>query len=231
MMATRRGVPLIQSRAFCSESFIEVRLYPNLYLNIASQYPRARVFWCKINQSLTAKERIRMSRTLVLNATYEPLGVITERRALILVLNHRATMIEESGSVLHFSGGEIELPSVIRLNKFVRIPYRHAVPLSRRAIFARDGGRCVYCTAPATSIDHVIPRSRGGGHNWENVVSACHKCNHSKEANRNYYVGENCLCNAQAWAWDIAIFKSARKKLHGLSINALCRGCCHTKWL
>ena len=73
-----------------------------------------------------------MSRTLVLNATYEPLGVITERRALILVLNHRATMIEESGSVLHFSGGEIELPSVIRLNKFVRIPYRHAVPLSRR---------------------------------------------------------------------------------------------------
>ena len=121
-----------------------------------------------------------MSRTLVLNATYEPLGVITERRALILVLNHRATMIEESGSVLHFSGGEIDLPSVIRLNKFVRIPYRHAVPLSRRAIFARDGGRCVYCSAPATSIDHVIPRSRGGGHNWENVVSACHKCNHLK---------------------------------------------------
>ena len=55
-----------------------------------------------------------------------------------------------------------------------------ADPLSRRAIFARDGGRCVYCTAPATSIDHVIPRSRGGGHNWENVVSACHKCNHLK---------------------------------------------------
>ena len=180
MMATRRGVPLIQSRALCSESFIEVRLYPNLYLNIASKYPRVRVFWGKINQLLKAKERKAMSRTLVLNATYEPLGVITERRALILVLNHRATMIEDSGSVLHFSGGEIELPSVIRLNKFVRIPYRHAVPLSRRAIFARDGGRCVYCTAPATSIDHVIPRSRGGGHNWENVVSACHKCNHLK---------------------------------------------------
>jgi 5-methylcytosine-specific restriction endonuclease McrA len=121
-----------------------------------------------------------MLRTLVLNATYEPLGVISDRRALILVLNSRATMVEDSGTVLHYSSGEIALPSVIRLNKFVRIPYRHSVPLSRRAIFARDGGRCVYCAAPATSIDHVIPRSRGGAHNWENVVSACHRCNHTK---------------------------------------------------
>ena len=123
---------------------------------------------------------VQMLRTLVLNATYEPLGVISDRRALILVLNSRATMVEDSGTVLHYSSGEIALPSVIRLNKFVRIPYRHSVPLSRRAIFARDGGRCVYCAAPATSIDHVIPRSRGGAHNWENVVSACHRCNHTK---------------------------------------------------
>ncbi len=89
-------------------------------------------------------------------------------------------MVEESETVLHYSGGEITLPSVVKLTKFVRIPYRHAVPLSRRALFARDGGRCVYCQAQATSIDHVIPRSRGGSHTWENVVSACHKCNHSK---------------------------------------------------
>ena len=121
-----------------------------------------------------------MSRALVLNATYEPLGVVTDRRALILVLNNRATVVEISTEILHFANGEIALPAVIRLNKFVRIPYRHAVPLSRRAIFARDGGRCVYCTASATSIDHVIPRSRGGGHTWENVVSACHRCNHIK---------------------------------------------------
>ena len=121
-----------------------------------------------------------MSRALVLNATYEPLGVVTERRALLLVLNTRATMVESSGNILHFAKGQIELPSVIRLNKFVKIPYRHAVPLSRRAIFARDNNRCVYCGVTATSIDHVIPRSRGGGHNWENVVSACHKCNHLK---------------------------------------------------
>lgn len=122
----------------------------------------------------------RVPQALVLNATYEPLGVVTDRRALLLVLNQRAITVEESDTVLHHAGGELTLPTVIRLTKFVRIPYRHAVPLSRRAIFSRDGGRCAYCSATATSIDHVIPRSRGGGHNWENVVSACHKCNHQK---------------------------------------------------
>jgi len=121
-----------------------------------------------------------VSQTLVLNATYEPLGVVSERRALILVLNQRATSVEDSDRILTYARGSITLPAVIRLNKFVKIPYRHAVPLSRRAIFARDNNRCVYCGVTATSIDHVIPRSRGGGHNWENVVSACHKCNHLK---------------------------------------------------
>ncbi len=121
-----------------------------------------------------------MSQTLVLNATYEPLGVVSDRRALILVLNQRAMSIEDSDVVLHYAGGEVTLPAVIRLTKFVKIPYRNAVPLSRRAIFARDSGKCVYCGVTATSIDHVIPRSRGGGHNWENVVAACHKCNHQK---------------------------------------------------
>jgi 5-methylcytosine-specific restriction endonuclease McrA len=119
-------------------------------------------------------------RTLVLNATYEPLGVVSDRRALILVLNNRATMVEESDVELRYATGSLVLPAVIRLHKFVKIPYRHTVPLSRRAIFARDGGRCVYCAAAATSIDHVVPRSRGGDHSWENVVSACHKCNHIK---------------------------------------------------
>jgi 5-methylcytosine-specific restriction endonuclease McrA len=119
-------------------------------------------------------------RTLVLNATYEPLGVVSDRRALILVLNNRATMVEDSGIELRYATGSLSLPAVIRLHKFVKIPYRHTVPLSRRAIFARDGGRCVYCAAAATSIDHVVPKSRGGDHTWDNVVSACHKCNHLK---------------------------------------------------
>ena len=71
-------------------------------------------------------------RTLVLNATYEPLGVVSDRRALILILNNRATMIEESGVTLHYSSGSMELPAVIRLHKFVKIPYRHTVPLHKR---------------------------------------------------------------------------------------------------
>ncbi len=121
-----------------------------------------------------------MSQTLVLNATYEPLGVVSDRRALILVLNQRAVMVEESGTILRYANGQVSLPSVVRLTKFIKIPYRHSIPLSRRALFARDGGRCVYCGATATSIDHVIPKSRGGKHSWENVVSACHRCNHLK---------------------------------------------------
>jgi 5-methylcytosine-specific restriction endonuclease McrA len=129
---------------------------------------------------LSQKEKLSVSQTLVLNATYEPLGVVSDRRALILVLNQRAISVEDSNNILNYARGSITLPAVIKLNKYVRIPYRHAVPLSRRAIFARDNGRCVYCGVTATSIDHVIPRSRGGGHNWENVVSACHKCNHVK---------------------------------------------------
>ncbi len=123
---------------------------------------------------------MKLAKALVLNASYEPLGVVTDRRALLLVLNNRATVVEESEIVFHYFGGEVTLPSVIRLTKFVRIPFRHGVPLSRRAIFARDGGKCAYCSAPATSLDHVIPRSRGGTHAWENIVSACHKCNFQK---------------------------------------------------
>jgi 5-methylcytosine-specific restriction endonuclease McrA len=69
---------------------------------------------------------------------------------------------------------------VVRLTRYVRVPYRTHVGLSRRAIFARDGWRCAYCRGPAETIDHVFPRSRGGRHAWENVVAACARCNHTK---------------------------------------------------
>ncbi|KWX00039.1 HNH endonuclease [Carbonactinospora thermoautotrophica] len=121
-----------------------------------------------------------MPHALVLNATYEPLGVVPQRRALILVLNQKAVTVEESENVLHSATRAIPAPCVVRLTRYVRVPHRGAVPLTRRALFARDGGRCVYCGAPATSVDHVIPRSRGGQHTWENVVSACRRCNHIK---------------------------------------------------
>ncbi|MBA3523349.1 MAG: HNH endonuclease [Geodermatophilaceae bacterium] len=118
--------------------------------------------------------------TLLLNATYEPLCVVSSRRAVILVLSAKAVSLHESGEAMHSATLVVSIPSVVRLTRFVRVPYPAQVPLSRRGVFARDGGRCVYCAAPAGSIDHVVPRSRGGGHTWDNVVAACRRCNHLK---------------------------------------------------
>jgi 5-methylcytosine-specific restriction endonuclease McrA len=126
---------------------------------------------------------------LVLNASYEPLGVVSMRRALVLVLNHKAISLEDSEITLHSATVAMSAPSVVRLTRFVRVPYRGPVPLTRRALFARDHGRCVYCGAAATSVDHVIPRSRGGQHRWDNVVAACRRCNSRKENRLPHEVG------------------------------------------
>jgi len=121
-----------------------------------------------------------MAEALVLNASFEPLCVVPGRRAVVLVLTEKAVAVAESGDVVHSALVALQVPSVVRLTRFVRVPYRASVPLTRRAVFARDGGRCVYCGAAATSLDHVVPRSRGGPHSWDNVVSACGRCNHAK---------------------------------------------------
>lgn len=117
---------------------------------------------------------------LVLNASYEPLCVVSARRAVVLVLTDKAVSVAASGTVVHSARRQLEVPVVVRLTRFVKVPYRAAVPLTRKAVFARDGGRCVYCGAVATSLDHVVPKSRGGPHSWDNVVSACSRCNHLK---------------------------------------------------
>jgi len=121
-----------------------------------------------------------VAHALVLNASYEPLCVVTSRRAVVLVLAGKAVTVEVGDHVMHSERTVVPVPVVLRLTRFVKVPYRGAVPLTRRAIFARDGGRCVYCASPATSIDHVVPRSRGGLHEWANVVSCCRRCNHVK---------------------------------------------------
>ncbi len=119
-------------------------------------------------------------QALVLNASYEPLCVVSGRRAVVLVLTDKAVAVAEGDGVLHSERAHVVVPAVVRLTRFVRVPFRASVPLTRRAVFARDGGRCVYCGAPATSLDHVVPKSRGGPHSWDNVVSACARCNHIK---------------------------------------------------
>lgn len=113
----------------------------------------------------------------MLNATFEPLSVVSERRAVVLVLDRKADVVHDTGAVLHSARLEVVVPSVIRLRAFVRVPYRWRAPLNRRSVFARDEYRCQYCGDPAESIDHVIPRSKGGEHSWENVVAACRPCN------------------------------------------------------
>lgn len=117
---------------------------------------------------------------LVLNASYEPLCVVPGRRAVVLLLTDKAVPVAEGDETLHSEHERVRVPVVVRLTRFVKVPYAAGVPLTRRAVFARDGGRCVYCSAPATSLDHVVPRSRGGVHSWDNVVSACARCNHVK---------------------------------------------------
>lgn len=122
-----------------------------------------------------------MSRALILNATYEPLTVVPTRRALVLVLADKAELLAGTGRLFHSERASFDEPSVVRLVYFVKVPYQARVGLNRRAVFARDGHRCQYCGATAENIDHVVPRSRGGTHTWENVVASCRPCNIRKE--------------------------------------------------
>jgi hypothetical protein len=120
-------------------------------------------------------------RTLVLNAGYEPLTVVSFKRALVLVMNEKASIIAADGAHPVFgSSGAWDRPSVIILRRYVRVPSGRSVPVSRRGILRRDSNRCGYCGGHANTIDHVLPRSRGGKDSWENLVACCLKCNNVK---------------------------------------------------
>ena len=120
-----------------------------------------------------------MQQVLVLNASYEPLNVTSVRRAHVLVFKGKAEVIEELDKGLHSATDTYPWPHVIRLVQYVRVPRAVQRKISRRALFARDGWRCVYCgtTAGRLTLDHVVPRSRGGTSEWENVVTSCAPCN------------------------------------------------------
>ena len=119
-----------------------------------------------------------MRRALVLNATYEPLSVVSTRRAVCLVLAEKAEVVHHDDDGLVRSAHLVlHAPLVIRLRYMVKVPYHRRTTMSRRAVFARDSHQCQYCGGHADSIDHVLPRSRGGEHVWENVAAACRPCN------------------------------------------------------
>lgn len=120
-------------------------------------------------------------RTLVLNAGYEPLAVVSFKRALVLVMNQKASIVAVDGEHPVFgSSGAWERPSVIILRRYVRIPSGRNIPVSRRGVLRRDNSRCGYCGKSAATIDHVMPRSRGGKDSWENLVACCLSCNNAK---------------------------------------------------
>jgi 5-methylcytosine-specific restriction endonuclease McrA len=120
---------------------------------------------------------------LVLNASYEPINICAARRAIVLVLKGVAMTEEENGHFLHAARVALRLPSVIRLLEYRRIPHQTRA-LSRKNILLRDRNTCQYCgeglSASDLTLDHVMPRSRGGASSWENLVACCHSCNRRK---------------------------------------------------
>ena len=120
-----------------------------------------------------------MQQVLVLNASYEPLNVCSVRRAHVLVHKGKAEVVESLDRPLRSAAGAFVWPHVIRLLAYVRVPRAITRRISRRVLFARDGWRCVYCgtSGGRLTLDHVVPRSRGGDSVWENVVTACAPCN------------------------------------------------------
>lgn len=121
-----------------------------------------------------------VARTLVLNASNEPLSVVAARRGVVLVLKGTADAIVPLGVTWHAGSADFDVPAVVRLRRYVPVPYARSTSLSRRAVFMRDEHRCQYCGDSAENIDHVIPKVQGGKHRWDNVVAACRPCNTRK---------------------------------------------------
>jgi len=118
---------------------------------------------------------------LVLNQNYEPLTICRARRAVVLMFQGKAEMLENGVGFIHSISETYPLPSVIRLDYYIR-RHRRAKKLTRFEIFNRDRSTCQYCGKQTRqlTVDHVIPRYRGGQHTWGNVVTACVSCNRHK---------------------------------------------------
>ncbi|MEI6380990.1 MAG: HNH endonuclease [Cyanobacteriota bacterium ELA615] len=119
-----------------------------------------------------------MAKVLVLNASYEPLNITSWRRAVVLLLKGKAEQLEHNGQLLYAG---FPLPTVIRLRHYVQVPYKE-IPLTRRNVLERDRHTCQYCShrGDDLTLDHVVPKSRGGADSWENLIAACVRCNVNK---------------------------------------------------
>lgn len=121
------------------------------------------------------------SKVLLLNASFEAIKTIPMQRAIVLVIEGKAEIVEPGKGYVRSPSVTIPVPSVIRLHKYIYVPSKKRnIPISRRAILNRDNKECTYCGKEADTIDHIHPRSRGGTHTWTNVIAACRKCNMKK---------------------------------------------------
>ena len=122
-------------------------------------------------------------QVLVLNAGYEPLSLVSVRRAVVLLLHEKAELLEATQQMLSSANRSFPVPLVIRLVHYVKLPHRR-VPATRTTVMLRDAYICQYCgETPGRNhltVDHVVPRSRGGVHDWHNLVTACKRCNQKK---------------------------------------------------
>ena len=134
---------------------------------------------------------------LVLNASYEPLHVVSVRRAVVLLLKEKAQLVEAAESLLRAERLSLPQPVVIRLVTYVHVPRRWRLPVSRKGVLARDGYQCQYCgkqpSKQLLTVDHVTPRSQGGPSAWENLVAACAPCNRKKGGRRPVEAGMKLL--------------------------------------
>ena len=120
---------------------------------------------------------LNTQKTLILNSTFQPLSLATPQRALSLLLDKKINVLKESNNKLRSANQSILIPKVGVLTYYVKAPYARRVALNRENIFIRDSFCCQYCGNAAESIDHIIPKSKGGSHEWSNVVACCKKCN------------------------------------------------------
>lgn len=123
-----------------------------------------------------------MSSVVVLNATHEPLGVVSLRRAQLYLVRERAVIVEAvPGETWRAGEREFDVPRVVRFVRYVKIPYRWRVAAwSRAGVLRRDNWVCAYCDKRGTTVDHIMPVSRGGRNEWLNTVACCARCNSRK---------------------------------------------------
>jgi len=120
-------------------------------------------------------------KALVLNLDYTPISVCTAHRAFLLVFLNKAEIVKANSNFsLHTVSDEFPLPSVIKLGRYVNVPYKGVV-LSKENVFKRDGFQCQYCgNQKDLTLDHLVPKAKGGKTSWNNLVTACKKCNSMK---------------------------------------------------